>query len=235
MATVVVTRTLDDAGKLADLLRARGHGVVEVPSIRIVDEPGGVEALRAALDRGAGWAVVTSRHGADRLAVACDGRLGAQLAVVGSATARRCGELGLPVAVVPDRFLAEGLLERFGPPDGSTVVVAQAAGAAPTLADGLRAKGWDVEVAVTYRSEPVEARPELAAAIATADAITFTSGSTVTNFVAAYGPAAVPPIVVCIGPVTQRVAVDLGLVVDAVAEPHTVEGLVAAVDRAVAT
>lgn len=229
MATVLVTRATDDAGRLTSALRAEGHRVIEVPTIDIVDEPGGIDALRAALARDPAWVVVTSRHGADRLARATDGVLAAELAVVGSATATRCAELGLPVSLVPGRFVGDQLVAAMGPGDGATVVVAQAAGAAPTVVDGLRANGWVVEPVTTYRSVPAPRRPEYAETLREAEVITFTSGSTVTNFVAAYGLDAVPAKVACIGPVTAEVAAGLGVHVDVVADPHTIEGLVAAV------
>jgi uroporphyrinogen-III synthase len=62
-----------------------------------------------------------------------------------------------------------------------------------------------------------------------ADAITFTSSSTVSNFVAGAGLDALPGAVVAIGPVTAETAEELGVAVTAVAEPHTIDGLVAAV------
>ena len=62
------------------------------------------------------------------------------------------------------------------------------------------------------------------------DAITFTSSSTVKNFCDAVGAIAGPqPAVISIGPVTSQTAVELGLRVDAEADPHTIDGLVAAV------
>jgi uroporphyrinogen-III synthase len=60
----------------------------------------------------------------------------------------------------------------------------------------------------------------------TADAITFTSSSTVTRYLEVAGPDAVPPIVVCIGPITAQTARDNGLHVDAEAEEHSIPGLV---------
>ena len=79
----------------------------------------------------------------------------------------------------------------------------------------------------TARCRPPWLRPRLAAA-AGADAITFTSASTVAAYLAAAGRAAVPPAVVCIGPVTAAAAERAGLLVAAVAAEHTLDGLVAA-------
>jgi uroporphyrinogen-III synthase len=81
---------------------------------------------------------------------------------------------------------------------------------------------------------PARPAPGLVAQAAAADAITFTSGSTVDGYLAAAGRAAVPPIVVCIGPVTADAAVRAGLVVARVATEHTLDGLVAAAVAALA-
>jgi uroporphyrinogen-III synthase len=61
-----------------------------------------------------------------------------------------------------------------------------------------------------------------------ADAITFTSSSTVTGYLELAGPEHVPPVVACIGPITARTAMQAGLGVDVVATPHTVDALVEA-------
>ena len=94
--------------------------------------------------------------------------------------------------------------------------------------DGLGAKGWRVTVVEAYRTRPAEPVPAALAEAGKADAITFTSSSTVTSFLQVAGLDAVPPIVVCIGPVTAATAREAGLAVDAVATEHTIEGLVQA-------
>jgi uroporphyrinogen-III synthase/uroporphyrinogen III methyltransferase/synthase len=103
------------------------------------------------------------------------------------------------------------------------------------LADGLRAAGWDVDAVVAYRTITADAAPVLVERARQADAITFTSGSTVTGYVAAAGAGAVPPVVVCIGPVTAAAAATAGIAVTAVAAEHTIAGLVAALEAALAT
>jgi uroporphyrinogen-III synthase len=108
------------------------------------------------------------------------------------------------------------------------VLLAQAADARPVVAVGLRAAGWDVEEVEAYRTVPARPSRDLLAAARGADAITFTASSTVRAYLDAAGPDAVPPVVVCIGPVTAATARDAGLPVTAVADPHTVDGLLAA-------
>ena len=130
-------------------------------------------------------------------------------------------------ALVPDRFVADALLDVF-PTGTGRVLLAQAAGARPLLAEGLAAKGWTVDAVTAYSTEPVQPTRELLDGLATADALTLTSGSA---SVVLQGQR-LPPVVVAIGPVTAAAARERGIDITAVAEPHTVEGIVAAVTRA---
>jgi uroporphyrinogen-III synthase len=118
------------------------------------------------------------------------------------------------------------------PPGPGRVLLPQAAGARPVLADGLRAVGWTVAPVTAYVTVPAPLAPEEIEQARTADAITFTSGSTVTGFVAAAGVAGVPSVVVCIGPVTAAAALAAGIEVTAVAGEHTIDGLVATLEAA---
>jgi len=89
------------------------------------------------------------------------------------------------------------------------------------LADGLAAKGWTVDVVHAYRTLPASVAADRLAAAGKADAIAFTSASTVTAYLAAAGPAAVPPVVACIGPVTAAAAESEGLTVAVTAADPT--------------
>jgi uroporphyrinogen III methyltransferase/synthase len=158
------------------------------------------------------------------------------IAAVGPGTAAALAEHGLVADLVPPQAVAESLVAAFPGPgpgpgpgrSGGSVLIPQAAGARPVLAAGLRARGWDVEVVEAYRTEPACPSPAALAAAAGADAVAFTSSSTVTNYLAAAGADHVPPVVACIGPVTAATARDSGLHVATVAAEHTVDGLVAA-------
>jgi len=95
----------------------------------------------------------------------------------------------------------------------------------------LRAAGAEVEVVTLYETVREELAASERAAVAEADYVTFTSSSTVRNFLEALGGSNGVPAkarVVSIGPVTSETARDLGLEVDVEAERHDVEGLVAA-------
>jgi uroporphyrinogen-III synthase len=106
------------------------------------------------------------------------------------------------------------------------VLLARAAVARDVLPEGLRAKGWHVDVVEAYRTEPVPLDDARAAAVAEAEIVTFTSSSTVTNLLDALAGRPVPPVVAAIGPVTAATARAAGLDVAIEADVHTVDGLV---------
>ena len=110
-------------------------------------------------------------------------------------------------------------------------MIARAAVAREVLPDGLRAMGWEVEVVPVYRTVPAVPTDEQRAEVRGADIVTFTSASTVEQWMAAFGAELVPPVVACIGPVTADTARRHGLRVDVVADVHTIPGLVDALDR----
>jgi len=180
--------------------------------------------------------VLTSANGVERLAAEIhDARAfgAAQVAAIGPATADALRRIGVVADLVPARYVGESLVEAFPAPrpDASSrsVLIARAAVARDVVPDGLRALGWDVEVVDAYATRRV-APPTAAAAaaIAGADAITFTSPSTVTAFLELAGREQLPAIVASIGPVTSAAARVAGIAVDVEATQHSAAGLVAA-------
>lgn len=233
--TVVVTRAAEQAGPLVERLSALGAEVVELAVIAVADPADGGAALAAAVADLAryDWVVVTSANGAERLAgTARTWPPGVHVAAVGPGTAAALAAHGLPADLVPERSVAEGLVAAF-PPGPGRVLAVQADQARLVLADGLRAKGWTVDAVVGYRTVPAAVAPDALDRAAVADAVTFTSGSTVRAYLAT--GAAVPPVVVSIGPVTSDATRAAGLVVSREASPHTLDGLVEAVVDALAT
>jgi uroporphyrinogen-III synthase len=227
---VVITRSLDQSDALAADLESLGAEVVRLPLIATVDADG--DALDRALSRldAIDWLVVTSPNGARRVREALAARPSGRpnVAVVGRATE---DALGRPADLVPDDQIAEGLLAVFPSGDGR-VLLAQAESARPVLAEGLAARGWRVVPVVAYRTvvaDPTWASdPSWASArdVATgADAVVFTSGSTVRGWAQAVG-APPPAVVVAIGPVTAAVAHESGMVVTVVADDHSRRGIV---------
>ena len=245
---VVVTRATAQAGALSERLRALGADVLEMPATRV--EPLDAAPLRAALERlGAyGWLAFTSQN-AVRLfweALRATGRdaralAGVQVCAVGPATAEALLARGIAVDVVPDRFVAEGVLEAMAERadvNGAHVLYATAEGARDVLPAGLRALGATVDVVPVYRSAPDGAGAErLRAALEAGevDLVTFTSASAVQGFVQAVGaelarraPAA------SIGPVTSEAARAAGIAVAVEAPESTIPALAAAIAAHVA-
>ena len=242
---VVVTRARAQASGLVTRLRGLGAEVVEMPTIEIVDPGDGGARMAAAVKsvRDYDWVIFTSANSVERFFfLVRDARsLGrVHVAAVGPATADELARRGVVADLVPSPATAEAMVARFPrlPPDllgpdekpvrPGRLLLPQASAARPVLAEGLRDKGWVVDAVEAYRTVPVQPPADTLAAGAKADAVVFSSSSTVTNYLAAAGAGTVPPVVVCIGPVTAATAAEAGLTVTAVAAEHTVDGLVTA-------
>ena len=246
---ILVTRARHQAGRLSAALAALGAEPVEVPVIEIADPPD-LAPFRQALERLPvyDWIVLTSENGVERfvnglIAAGRDLRdlHRARLAAIGPATARALAARHLRADLVPEEFVAEGLIDAFGPLgiEGQRILLPRAAGARAILPEALRARGAQVDEVETYRSRmPVDAieRARNAIEAGALDAVTFTSSSTVDHLLdvlAATGSDAASDWlqqarIACIGPITAATARRRGLQVDVVAEPYTIEGLVAA-------
>ena len=233
--SVVVTRARSHAGSLAGRLRSLGAEVVESPAIAIDDPDDGGVALHAAAGRLTtgeySWVAFTSANGVDRtFAELPDARAfgGVQVAAVGPGTARALRTHGIVADLVPTVAVGEHLVGAF-PSGKGRVLLPQAAAARDVVARGLTEKGWTVDMVDAYRSVPVVPDATLTARIAAADAVTFTSTSTVDNLIDVVGVGGLPGVVVSIGPVTTRSLEARGLSSTVEASPHTLDGLVAAV------
>jgi uroporphyrinogen III methyltransferase/synthase len=240
---VVITRARAQASELAARLAELGAQVVEAPAIRIeprLEDPdvGRAVALLAAGD--VDVVCLTSPNGADLLMEALAGGgldaralAGTTLAAIGPGTARALARHGLRADVVPERSIAESLAAELVTRGvaGRRILIARAAEARDVLPEELTKAGAAVDVVILY--ETVRAVLDAAdrAAVADADYVTFTSSSTVKNFVEALGGRDGLPAqarVISIGPVTSATARDLGIRVDVEAARHDIEGLVAA-------
>ena len=216
--------------------------MLELPTISI--EPLAFEVPR--LDRYR-WLVFTSANGvgaffdAGLAAQGLDTRaLGTMsVAAIGPGTAAALERRGIVADLVPERFVAESLLEAFPAPGspGDRVLLARAETARDVLPDGLQARGYAVDVLPVYRTAPAAADPAAVEQVRAGgvDAVTFTSSSTVTNFCDAVGALSEPaPVVASIGPVTSETARARGLTVEVEASEHTIDGLVRALVAALA-
>lgn len=231
---VAVTRPRHQSSALTHRLRSAGADARSIPTIEIVDPSDGGASLRAAVADLAGydWVILTSANGASRFCdLLRDGRdlAGVRIAAIGPGTADKLAKRHLVADLVPERAIAESLLEAFPLPhsgEGHRALLARAEVARDVLPDGLRAMGWDVDVVDAYRTDAAVPTAEQRAEVESCDIVTFTSASTVEQWVAAFGADCVPATVACIGPVTADAARRAGFTVAVIAEVHTIDGLV---------
>jgi len=237
---VLVTRPRDQAEVLVRELERLGATTIVAPTIEIVPVRSAelTNALHGLAAGAFAWISLTSRVTVDVLASQLEpAEVQARVAAVGEGTAaafRRWA--GREPDLVPRTFTTAALAHAF--PRGHGRVLCARADVAPQgFEEALAAKGWTPLRVDAYRTKmpewlPIGAREALARG--TVDAITFTSASSVRGFANAGSDVRGYPKSVCIGPVTAREARALGLDVAAVAEPHTMEGLMGALERALA-
>jgi uroporphyrinogen-III synthase/uncharacterized protein (DUF952 family) len=238
--TVVVTRPAGETPTLSDLLRAQGADVLEAPAIEILpaENTGPLdEAVADLCEGGFDWVVFSSPRAVDAVCERIDALeyrrgIAAMIAAVGPATAAALIEAGFHVHLVADPHTTDALAAQF-PSGHGRVLLPRADIAPPGLEDVLSGKGWSPVRVVAYRTGMSAALPEeveRALAEGRVDAVAFTSASTVRGFASLTGERGMAA--VAIGPVTARAAREEGFRVTAVADPHTVEGVAAAVAQA---
>ncbi len=241
---VVITRPESQTDDLARLLEKEGARAIRFPTVKIVPPQEG-SALDAALGHlgDYDWLVFTSANGVRFFFVRL-AELGkdirelksVKICCIGPATAEKIKEKGIKVDLVPEKFIAESVLQSFHAMDmkGQRVLIPRAAKARDILPAGLQKMGAAVDVVTAYETvnsgrKGKELHGLLAAGFV--DVITFTSSSTVTNFLEIMGGGFhLPPQVkiACIGPVTADAAQQAGLPVDIRQDHYTMEGLVEA-------
>ena len=242
---IVVTRTRRQAGVLSEQLRLLGADVIELPTIRI-EPPADLRAFAELVQdaHSYDWIVFTSPNGVAAFfemffKLYDDAREigGAQIAAIGPATAQRVKDFHLKVDLQPEEFVAEAVAREFkkqGNIENLTILLARAQEARDLLPKELEALGAIVDVAVAYRTI-AETEDRTGAGVRLqengADMITFTSSSTVENYLA-LGLKWPPGMrVASIGPVTSSTARNRGLTVDVEARRHDVPGLVDAIKQ----
>lgn len=234
----MVTRALEQAGPIVEVLSAAGANVTSLPLIEIIEPPDGGAARDAELANIGNyeWLVVSSPNGARRVVAALQEAVKnsmriPRIAVLGNGTREVVeGVAGITVDVQAEVPSGEGLVQSFpthanGSPE--KVLLVQGEGADLTVISGLIEKGWDVTRVNAYRTAYCVPSPEMRAEVEQGDAVVFASGSAARSWVSALGTEFRGKVVV-IGPVTQKVAASLGLEVHAVAEVPTPEGICAA-------
>ncbi len=245
--TVVVTRKGDQAEAMIDRLQELGAEPFFFPVIETI-APDDWSPLDNALNNLSQYQglIFTSVNGVrffvERLkAVDQDIRelKGLRVFTIGPKTADAVRDLGIRVDVVPENFVAESLIESIGKEniEGKRFLLPRATVARETLPEQLQKMGAIVDVAPAYKTilpdTPVETLAKRLEA-GSIDVITFTSSSTVKNFLALTGEKLLPAIkkakIACIGPVTAKTAQDAGLNVEIVPEQYTVPALLDAIE-----
>ena len=241
--TVVVTRARAQAKEFAGCLHELGAAVVEFPTIRIAGAPD-PEALRTAASNleSYAWVVFTSVNGVERFWSALrsvgggpPAFGGTRVCAIGPATGAALELRGIRPELVPEEFIAEGIVRALAGCDelrGKRVLLPRAEVARGALPDGLRAHGALVDEVAVYRTErdgedADEVRQRLVAG--EIDLITFTASSTVQNYVGLLGADVGRAEVASIGPITSRTARELGLPVHIEAAEYTIPGLADAI------
>lgn len=227
---VAVTRARAQASGLARRLGELGAEVVQAPAIRIEPLPG------PALDPAPYDLVcLTSPNGVGLLfeRLADGGRdarslAAATIAAIGPGTAAALAEHGIVADVIPERFVAESLVEALADLPVRRALVARAAEARDVLPDALRAKGAEVDVLALYETVAAPLSEHELRQAASADYVTFTSSSTVRFFLQAAGDAFPRAKIVSIGPVTSATLREHGLEPHVEAQRHDIDGVIEA-------
>lgn len=269
---ILVTRTREQASALSAQLTSLGAEPVEFPTIRIVPPTDWtqLDAVLTSLFTPAlpayDWLVLTSANGVN---ICCERLLslgydlsalrnqsGLRIATIGPATAAALAHYGLEAALVPDEYIAEGVIralltdaaQHHTSLAGQRILLARAAEARKILVTELQQAGALVDEVAAYYTVAVDRDDERSQAILQQlqqhqlDILTFTSSSTVRNFVAWLKSCEVPtdpdplvPLVsqqthiASIGPITSQTARELGLTVSIEAQEFTIDGLVRAI------
>src|SRR5216110_2423291 len=242
---IVVTRTRKQASGLSSQLRALGADVIQLPTIRIEPPSDLREFAELVQDAHSyDWIVFTSPNGVDGFfeiffKLYDDAReIGeAKIAAIGPATAQRVKDFHLHVDLQPDEFVAEAVVKEFKKQESIEnlrLLLVRAEKARDLLPKQLSALGAIVDEAFAYRTvpetrDPTGARRQLLEE--GADLITFTSSSTVENFLDLGLPWPKGMQVASIGPITSKTASDRGLKIDIEARRHDIDGLVEAIRK----
>jgi len=249
---VLITRARHQVDPLRRELVDLGASVLEIPTIQIVPMPTDERIKRAItnLEKTA-LVIFASANAVDiffqmLLGTGADARAfhSSKLCAIGQETAESLEDHGLRPELVTSEYTAEGLAKALEgwEMDGMRVLVPRAEVARDGLPSLLANRGAQVDILPVYRAVcPPEAGNSLMHLFhgEGADVVTFTSSSTVQNFVRAFPEDRLPAIlgdaeIACMGPVTADTARKLGLVVSIVAREYTTHGLVQAISEAAA-
>ena len=242
MMRILVTRPRAQADGFMEGLKAAGFEPIPFPVIEIqrVEDNADLDDALAALDT-YDWIVFTSVNGVDMVFERLPrGAILPHVAAIGPKTAWALKGRGITPDFVPDEYVAESILPGLGDVNGKRILLPRAEIARKALPDAIRAAGGIAEEIAVYRTLP--ATPDangLEALQSGVDWITFTSPSTVANFIEIVRQHGLDPLLLpgrprtaCIGPITERAARAEGFQIGLVAQDYTSDGLVRALRSA---
>ncbi|MGJ8695205.1 MAG: uroporphyrinogen-III C-methyltransferase [Verrucomicrobiaceae bacterium] len=240
---IVVTRTREQAGELSKQLAELGADVVELPTIKVgppKDKRGFAKMVADAHTYE--WLIFTSPNGVEKFfdafyATYEDARSlgGPRIAAIGPSTAAKIREYRFTVDLLPEKYVAEGLVEALTKEsvEHHTFLWVKAEETRDVIYDELTKKGAIVDSCVAYRTIPETDDPTGAAKQLSeegADMITFTSGSTVESFFDMGIDWPEGCVAGCIGPVTSKTFGENSGAEVVEAKSHDIPGLVAAIE-----
>ena len=234
---ILVTRTRAQASKLTRQLENLGADVIEFPTIKIVPPSDNFKNLDAAISdlKNFAWIIFTSANGVEKFferlkLCKLDARAlsASKIAVMGSATAEKLAGYNIIPDLIPAEFRAESLVDALkNSVRGKNILIARAEVARDILPVELKNFGANVTVAAAYKTV-ADTPPRID--FSEVDLVTFTSSSTVENFVALAGIDTLKKIkAAAIGTVTAETLKKFGVTADIVAKEFTIAGLVDAI------
>ncbi len=240
---VLITRPQEQAQPFIDLLEEQEADPIVFSTIRIVP-PRSWEEVDKSLERLAAYDTVifTSANGVryfferlDQKRIGAESLKNRTICAIGPMTAASLKQHGFENTIVPEKFQAESIIDALNEHGiaGRRFLLPRAEEARSTLPEEIQKRGGAIDVVTVYRTKDVTGDPERLHALLTThriDVITFTSSSTVKNFVAllseeVFSKLSAECTIACIGPITADTAASYGLKPDIVAEEYTIEGL----------
>ena len=246
---ILVGRARHQASALSAGLKELGAEVIEIPFIEI-RPPRSFRTLDSALKRIADydWLILTSVNGVDAVAsrfkhlnIKPESVNSVQVAAIGPSTRDAAEKLGLKVAIVPNQYVAESVVESLrGKAENKRVLLARAKVARDVIPRELRNMGATVDVVDAYETVvPKASQQQIRALMKDSELrphiVTFTSSSTVRNFIqlcGAHTPVREDVQFASIGPITSATLRELGMPVHIEAREYTIPGLIEAIVHA---
>lgn len=240
---ILVTRALDQAGEFTKVLEKNGAEPIAFPTIKTVPPPSWGPLDKAIKKIGSyDWAIFTSVNGVkyffERLRK-LDRDLrelkGVKICAIGPMTEKAIKNLGIKVDLTPKEYRAEAIIDALGKRNikGRKFLLARAMKAREIIPIEIKRLGGKIDVVPSYKTiRPAKEAGELKELLLEGgvDIVTFTSSSTVTNFVAMFRKAEIPELldgvcVACIGPITADTAKENGIKVDIMPKEYTIPAL----------